>query len=219
MPSRTPVRAAGQEPPGARARRGPRHPHRRPRRTATAAALNRALLRSLPRRLPPGRGPSTRLRCRARPERRAAHPRHVRRRHAEELELPEGTEAAACSTPWRAALDDLNAVSRSAKARRSPRKCPGTTKPLRAGAAAMEEIRARALPIFQDRLHRAPPRAAQRRRAIEPQRLAQEAAILADRSDIGEELARLKIHAAQLGETARRRRRESARSSISCCRR
>jgi uncharacterized protein (TIGR00255 family) len=34
--------------------------------------------------------------------------------------------------------------------------------------------------------------------AIEPQRLAQEAAILADRSDIGEELARLKIHSGEL---------------------
>ena len=36
--------------------------------------------------------------------------------------------------------------------------------------------------------------------AIDPQRLAQEAAILADRSDIGEELARLKIHSAQLDQ-------------------
>jgi uncharacterized protein (TIGR00255 family) len=33
---------------------------------------------------------------------------------------------------------------------------------------------------------------------IEPQRLAQEAAILADRSDVGEEVARLKIHSGQL---------------------
>ena len=33
---------------------------------------------------------------------------------------------------------------------------------------------------------------------VDPQRLAQEAAILADRSDIGEELARLKIHSGQL---------------------
>jgi uncharacterized protein (TIGR00255 family) len=33
---------------------------------------------------------------------------------------------------------------------------------------------------------------------LDPQRLAQEAAVLADRSDIGEELARLKIHSAQL---------------------
>ena len=35
---------------------------------------------------------------------------------------------------------------------------------------------------------------------IEPQRLAQEAALLADRSDIGEEIARLQIHAKQLDE-------------------
>jgi uncharacterized protein (TIGR00255 family) len=36
---------------------------------------------------------------------------------------------------------------------------------------------------------------------VDPQRLAQEAAMLADRSDIGEEIARLKIHARQLDET------------------
>ena len=36
--------------------------------------------------------------------------------------------------------------------------------------------------------------------AVEPQRLAQEAAILADRSDIGEELARLKIHSGELAQ-------------------
>jgi len=35
---------------------------------------------------------------------------------------------------------------------------------------------------------------------LEPQRLAQEAALLAERSDISEELVRLKIHAAQVGE-------------------
>ena len=34
---------------------------------------------------------------------------------------------------------------------------------------------------------------------IEPQRLVQEAAVLADRSDVGEEIARLRIHSAQLG--------------------
>jgi uncharacterized protein (TIGR00255 family) len=34
---------------------------------------------------------------------------------------------------------------------------------------------------------------------LDPQRLAQEAAVLADRSDIGEEIERLRIHAAQLG--------------------
>jgi len=61
----------------------------------------------------------------------------------------------------------------------------------------MEEIRARAVPAFlkrlreklADLLHGA---------AIDPQRLAQEAAILADRSDIAEELMRLRTHAGQL---------------------
>ena len=36
--------------------------------------------------------------------------------------------------------------------------------------------------------------------AIDPQRLVQEAALLADRSDIGEEIARLKIHSKQVHE-------------------
>ena len=66
-------------------------------------------------------------------------------------------------------------------------------------AERMEEIRSRALPHFQARLN-------ERLRdllggsSIEPQRLAQEAAMLADRGDIGEEIARLKIHTAQLGQ-------------------
>jgi uncharacterized protein (TIGR00255 family) len=62
---------------------------------------------------------------------------------------------------------------------------------------SIEEIRAGAMPAFQKRL---------RERlgellngaVIEPQRLAQEAAILADRSDVAEELVRLKTHAKQL---------------------
>ncbi len=61
----------------------------------------------------------------------------------------------------------------------------------------MEEIRGGAVPAFQKRLrekladllHGA---------GVEPQRLAQEAALLADRSDIAEELVRLRTHAAQL---------------------
>lgn len=63
--------------------------------------------------------------------------------------------------------------------------------------ARMEKIRSRATVAFQKRLkerladllHGA---------GIEPQRLAQEAALLADRSDISEELVRLKTHAAQV---------------------
>jgi uncharacterized protein (TIGR00255 family) len=63
----------------------------------------------------------------------------------------------------------------------------------------MEEIRAGAVGAFQKRLkekladllHGA---------GIDPQRLAQEAAVLADRSDIAEELMRLRTHAGQLVE-------------------
>jgi uncharacterized protein (TIGR00255 family) len=64
-------------------------------------------------------------------------------------------------------------------------------------AEEMEKIRANAQDVFQNRL-------AERLKdllkgvQLDPQRLAQEAAVLADRSDIGEELARLKIHAGQL---------------------
>ena len=63
--------------------------------------------------------------------------------------------------------------------------------------AQIEGIRTRATPLFRARLEE---RLAEMLRPaqIEPQRLAQEAAILADRSDISEETARLKIHAVQL---------------------
>jgi uncharacterized protein (TIGR00255 family) len=65
--------------------------------------------------------------------------------------------------------------------------------------ARMDEIRAGAVPAFlkrlreklADLLHTA---------SIDPQRLAQEAAILADRSDIAEELMRLRTHAGQLDD-------------------
>jgi uncharacterized protein (TIGR00255 family) len=61
----------------------------------------------------------------------------------------------------------------------------------------MEEIRAGAVAAFQKRL-REKLADLLRGAGIEPQRLAQEAAILADRSDIAEELMRLRTHAAQL---------------------
>ncbi len=62
----------------------------------------------------------------------------------------------------------------------------------------MEEIRSRALPYFQKRLQE---RLSEMLAGahIEPARLAQEAAILAERSDISEELVRLKTHADQTG--------------------
>jgi len=64
-------------------------------------------------------------------------------------------------------------------------------------AAEMEQIRTTAHAAFHARLSDKL-RELLKGVQIDPQRLAQEAAILADRSDIGEELARLKIHSAQL---------------------
>jgi uncharacterized protein (TIGR00255 family) len=64
-------------------------------------------------------------------------------------------------------------------------------------AQKMEAIRAKATPVFQKRLHE---RLSDllHGASIDPIRLAHEAAILADRSDISEELVRLKTHAGQL---------------------
>jgi len=63
--------------------------------------------------------------------------------------------------------------------------------------ARMEEIRGGALPAFHKRLK---DKLAELLKGvgIDPQRLAQEAALLADRSDIAEELVRLRTHAGQL---------------------
>jgi uncharacterized protein (TIGR00255 family) len=61
----------------------------------------------------------------------------------------------------------------------------------------MEEIRSGAVAAFQKRL-REKLADLQHGAGIEPQRLAQEAAILADRSDISEELMRLRTHSGQL---------------------
>ncbi len=68
---------------------------------------------------------------------------------------------------------------------------------LREAAARMEELRTGAVPAFQARLTA---RLAELLggSSLDPQRLAQEAALLADRSDISEELTRLKVHVAQL---------------------
>jgi uncharacterized protein (TIGR00255 family) len=64
-------------------------------------------------------------------------------------------------------------------------------------AAELEHLRGDALPLLQNRLQERL-RELLRGASPDPQRLMQEAAIIADRSDIGEEIARLKIHAAQL---------------------
>jgi uncharacterized protein (TIGR00255 family) len=63
----------------------------------------------------------------------------------------------------------------------------------------MEQIRGGAIPAFQKRL-RDKLSDLLHGTGIDPQRLAQEAALLADRSDIAEELLRLRTHAAQLDQ-------------------
>ncbi len=66
-------------------------------------------------------------------------------------------------------------------------------------AAEMEEIRSRAVPALQARLTERL-RELLRGVALDPQRLAQEVALLVDRSDVGEEIERLKIHSAHLSD-------------------
>jgi uncharacterized protein (TIGR00255 family) len=112
-----------------------------------------------------------------------------------EAEPPAGLEQSLLDALGEA-LDELNAFRAregaeiAAEMREHNRRIAGA-------AQQMEQIRAGSTGLFQNRL-------SERLREllkgvqIDPQRLAQEAAILADRSDIGEELARLKIHSAQL---------------------
>ena len=82
----------------------------------------------------------------------------------------------------------------------------------------MEEIRAGAVGAFQKRL-REKLADLLRGAGIEPQRLAQEAAILADRSDIAEELMRLRTHAGQLESHVERRGRDRQAPGFPACRR
>jgi uncharacterized protein (TIGR00255 family) len=73
---------------------------------------------------------------------------------------------------------------------------------IKQAVSRIEEIRAGALPVFQKRLQERLTELL-RGASIEPQRLAQEAALLADRSDISEELIRLKTHASELEQLIR----------------
>lgn len=66
-------------------------------------------------------------------------------------------------------------------------------------AERMQVVRDRVMPALLSRLQERLQELL-RSSTIEPQRLTQEAAILADRGDIGEEIARLKIHAGQVEE-------------------
>jgi uncharacterized protein (TIGR00255 family) len=66
-------------------------------------------------------------------------------------------------------------------------------------ATELAEIRSRALPLLQTRLSERL-RELLRGSSIDPQRLTQEVAMLADRSDVSEEISRLTIHSDQLRE-------------------
>jgi uncharacterized protein (TIGR00255 family) len=75
----------------------------------------------------------------------------------------------------------------------------GYNRAITEGAAEMADIRSRAVPAFQNRLTEKMNELLGNS-AMDPQRIAQEAALLADRSDIGEEISRLQIHSRQLDE-------------------
>lgn len=109
--------------------------------------------------------------------------------------LPDGAEAAMMQA-LESALDQLNEF-RAREGAEIATEMHRHNSTVAVAAVEMERIREGASASFQSRL-------AERLKELlkgvqlDPQRLAQETAILADRSDIGEELARLKIHSGQL---------------------
>ncbi len=96
------------------------------------------------------------------------------------------------------ALDQLNAF-REREGAQLAAEIRSRIEAIQRVAAAIGEIRTRAVPHFQARLQERLSELLEGA-AVDPQRLAQEAAILADRSDVGEEVCRLEIHAGQLAE-------------------
>jgi uncharacterized protein (TIGR00255 family) len=113
----------------------------------------------------------------------------------ETAELPEelAKTVLAATGEALALLNESREREGAATAEEMRRRCEN----IRGLTARMEEIRAGAVPAFHQRLKE---RLGEllNGAGLEPQRLAQEAAVLADRSDICEELVRLRTHAAQL---------------------
>lgn len=109
-------------------------------------------------------------------------------------EIGESLEAEALNAAARA-IDELDAF-RVREGEAIEKEIRMRAAGLRELVRRMEDIRSRALPAFQRRLH---DRLAEMLdiAKLDPARLAQEAAILAERSDIAEELVRLKTHADQ----------------------
>jgi uncharacterized protein (TIGR00255 family) len=96
------------------------------------------------------------------------------------------------------ALDSLN-VAREREAREMVSALMRHNDNIRAISTELLGIRSRAVPLFQTRLTERL-RELLRSNSVDPQRLAQEVAMLVDRSDISEEISRLQIHSDQLGE-------------------
>ncbi len=114
---------------------------------------------------------------------------------AGESEPPAGAETALLDA-LTVALDELN-VFRAREGATIAAEIRANNDRIAFAAEQMERIRGGATAAFQTRLHERL-RDLLKSAQIDPQRLAQEAAILADRSDISEELSRLKMHSAQL---------------------
>ena len=134
------------------------------------------------------------------------------------IELPAVIRSSLSSQLLEQALSDSERVS-SARRRRTRRGDAGTQSRHRAKRPSRSRKSAQTRPArFTARLRE---RLAELLGGanLDPQRLAQEAAMLADRSDIGEEISRLKIHVRPGGGTPDWRRARSGRSSIFCCRR
>ncbi len=112
-----------------------------------------------------------------------------------EAEPPAGVETTLLEALGEA-LDQLNAF-RMREGAEIAAEMRGHNVSVTTAAEEMEKIRAGVSVLLQNRLS---DRLKELLKGVQvdPQRLAQEAAILADRGDIGEELARLKIHSGQL---------------------
>ena len=119
---------------------------------------------------------------------------------AQEAEVDPGVEAALLAATTEA-LEALNQF-RDREGAEIAAELKARSESIRKLAAEMEKLRSQTTAAFQKRLkqklgellHGA---------GLEPQRLAQEAALLAERSDISEELVRLKTHATELEEMLR----------------
>jgi len=114
---------------------------------------------------------------------------------AGESEPPAGAETALLDA-LTVALDELN-VFRAREGAAIAADIRANNDRISLAAEQMERIRGGATAAFQTRLNERL-RDLLKSAQIDPQRLAQEAAILADRRDISEELSRLKMHSAQL---------------------